>query len=237
MQDPAIQGGLFGSSRPRRPSNNVPPPSRSLTSAGASRRQPPMDDPVFKPPNRSRTDPVGAMAMRRTPTAATPRPPCRGCSEAIIGRAVKAADGRLSGRWHKQCFACTTCTTPFPTGDFYVMNDMPYCEQHYHQLNNSLCGDCGSGIEGQYLETDRGKKFHKACFTCTTCSIPLRDEYMEVKGKQYCERHAWAVAQRNAGLDPNGGMAGRRGGAGGMFRAAGGLGKDISKRTTRMMYI
>lgn len=142
-----------------------------------------------------------------------------------MGKAIKASDGRITGRWHRDCFVCLTCKAPFPTGDFYVLNDQPYCERHYHSLNGSLCGACDGGIEGQYLETDQGKKYHKLCFTCDACDIPLRDEYYEVGGKQYCERHAWAVAQRNAGLDPSG-----RG-----FRGGFGAGARLEKRSTRMM--
>ncbi|KAG9812532.1 hypothetical protein KCU98_g20803, partial [Aureobasidium melanogenum] len=33
---------------------------------------------------------------------------CRGCSEPIQGKSVKAADGRLTGRYHKHCFVCKT---------------------------------------------------------------------------------------------------------------------------------
>lgn len=91
---------------------------------------------------------------------------CRGCGEIIKGKSVSSADGRLSGRYHKRCFVCKTCQEPFQTADFYVLNNHPYCEQHYHQLNGSLCKSCDRGIEGQYLETELKQKFHPACFTC-----------------------------------------------------------------------
>ncbi|KAF2104841.1 hypothetical protein NA57DRAFT_51640 [Rhizodiscina lignyota] len=237
ITDPAVQmaDGAFGSSRPPlRPSNTSPtiPTFAANVNASPPRTKP---DPVFRPPNRSATEPISALAdLRRKPTG-TARSPCRGCGALIIGRAIKAADGRLTGRWHKECFTCTTCDSPFPNSDFYVIKDQPYCQLHYHQLNNSLCGTCDTGIEGQYLETDKGKKYHKTCFTCTVCDLPLRDEYYEVKEKQYCERHAWAVAQRNAGLDPN------NMGIGGRFRG-GGLGTGtgtgmMEKRTTRMLFM
>lgn len=91
---------------------------------------------------------------------------CRGCGEVIKGKSVSSADGRLSGRYHKQCFVCQTCKEPFQTADFYVLNNHPYCERHYHQLNGSLCKACDVGIEGQYLETELKQKFHPGCFTC-----------------------------------------------------------------------
>lgn len=94
---------------------------------------------------------------------------CRGCDEFIVGKSVSSADGRLTGRYHKGCFKCTTCKEPFRTADFYVHGNHPYCQQHYHQLNHSLCMACDSGIEGQYVEAEHGQKFHQDCFTCNVC--------------------------------------------------------------------
>lgn len=139
----------------------------------------------------------------------SPRPPvgkskgrCRGCGEAIIGKSVSSADGRLTGKYHRECFACCYCRMQFETVDFYVLNDRPYCAQHYHELNGSLCSTCNMGIEGQYLETDerRGRgpgdrrKFHPDCLTCRTCNVTLRDEYFEWNGMVYCEMDARRAA-------------------------------------------
>jgi hypothetical protein len=95
---------------------------------------------------------------------------CRGCGEIIRGKSVSSADGRLTGRYHKECFVCETCDEPFPTNDFYVIDNHPFCARHYHQLNGSLCQSCDKGIEGEYLETDMKQKFHPFCFTCR---VPL----------------------------------------------------------------
>jgi len=101
----------------------------------------------------------------RRPTTAN-KGQCRGCGELIQGKSVSSADGRLTGRYHKQCFVCKTCKEPFQTADFYVLNNNPYCARHYHTLNDSLCKTCDRGIEGQYLETEVKQKFHPHCFTC-----------------------------------------------------------------------
>ncbi|KAF1971040.1 hypothetical protein BU23DRAFT_198807 [Bimuria novae-zelandiae CBS 107.79] len=187
--DPAIQKGLSYAKRQeetrpiRDPALNIPglmaPPARSL-------------------------DPEPRREANRRPTTAS-KGRCRGCSEQIVGKSVKDSSGRLTGRYHKQCFVCRTCRDPFPTAEFYVFNNFPYCEQHYHQLNGSLCRACNRGIEGQYLETDQRLKFHPRCFSCSTCRIVLRDDYYEVGGRNYCERHAYsAVNQRNNYLGPSG---------------------------------
>ncbi|GAB7350411.1 hypothetical protein MBLNU459_g1026t2 [Dothideomycetes sp. NU459] len=139
---------------------------------------------------------------------------CRGCAEPITGKSVKAADGRLTGRYHKNCFVCKTCHSPFATADFYVINNDPYCEHHYHKLNNSLCANCDHGIEGPYLETQQGPKFHPQCFTCLDCHKVLSDDYFEISGKVYCEQHAFTALRRQEGLGPK---------------------RNMERRTTRFM--
>jgi hypothetical protein len=142
---------------------------------------------------RRMAEPEPRQPETRRPKAAS-KGNCRGCSEPIIGKSVKDSSGRLTGRYHKQCFVCRTCADPFPTAEFYVFENSPYCEQHYHKLNGSLCNSCDIGIEGQYLETDLRQKFHPRCFTCTTCRVVLQDGYFDVAGQRYCDRHAQSAA-------------------------------------------
>ncbi|KAI1432109.1 hypothetical protein GGR50DRAFT_628329 [Xylaria sp. CBS 124048] len=120
---------------------------------------------------------------------------CRACQEPITGKSVSSADGRLTGRYHKACFVCTACKEPFASSTFYVHEDRPYCEQHYHKLNGSLCGSCHRGIEGQYLEDEVPQKYHPDCFRCEDCGAVLRDGYFDVNGRSYCERDAWGRMQ------------------------------------------
>ncbi|KAG9191036.1 hypothetical protein G6011_09124 [Alternaria panax] len=169
-------------------------------------------------PSRHMADPEPQQQEVRRPKAAS-KGNCRGCSEPIIGKSVKDSSGRLTGRYHKHCFVCRTCADPFPTAEFYVFDNSPYCEQHYHKLNGSLCNACNRGIEGQYLETDLRQKFHPRCFTCTTCRIVLRDGYFEVAGRRYCDRHAQsAAAPPRSNLGP------------GNYRP-----RNLQKRGTRLM--
>lgn len=139
------------------------------------------------------------------PRSATPgkrRHPCRGCGEIITGKSVSSADGRLTGRYHKACFVCHTCCSPFQTADFYVLDNHPYCAADYHRLNGTLCAECGEGIEGPCLQAEdinppndsdgysnkKSQKFHPGCFKCRTCHIVLRGDYFEWNGSAYCER-------------------------------------------------
>jgi hypothetical protein len=171
--DPAIQLGIAFDRRPKQPAPRQDPPSK----LGQS--------PLRKAPD---------VAPRRQDTRTGSKGNCRGCSEPIIGKSVKDSSGRLTGRYHKQCFVCKTCSDPFPTAEFYVYENSPYCERHYHELNGSMCSSCDRGIEGQYLETDARTKFHPRCFTCTTCRVVLRDDYYEFNGQRYCDRHAQSAA-------------------------------------------
>lgn len=142
-------------------------------------------------------------SSRRPSTPGGIRGICRGCSKPItIGqKSVSSKDGRLTGKYHKECFGCFTCKQPFATADFYVLDDHPYCAQHYHQLNDTLCEGCGNGIEGHYLETSNisgqgAKKFHPHCLKCATCKIQLNEDYFELGGRVYCEKDAF---RSNAG--------------------------------------
>ncbi|OAL05308.1 hypothetical protein IQ06DRAFT_210393 [Phaeosphaeriaceae sp. SRC1lsM3a] len=195
--DPAIQLGTAFDRRPRPSAPRSDLPSRLGQSP---LRQPPQAVP------------------RRQNSRAPSKGNCRGCSEPIVGKSVKDSSGRLTGRYHKQCFVCKTCSDPFPTAEFYVFENSPYCEHHYHELNGSLCASCNRGIEGQYLETDARTKYHPRCFTCTTCRIVLRDDYYEFNGQKYCERHA-----RSAATPPQN------------FLGPGGYQPRMEKRRTRLM--
>lgn len=166
----------------------------------------PRSDTLDSPGDRSPVSPAkerpAAILAPSPRPVARPKGRCRGCGEAILGKSVSSADGRLTGRYHKECFACCYCRIQFQTVDFYVLKDRPYCAQHYHELNGSLCSTCDAGIEGHYLETDerqgRGpadrRKFHPECLTCRTCNVILKGEYFEWNGLVYCERDARRAA-------------------------------------------
>lgn len=138
---------------------------------------------------------------QRSQTMGANKGTCRGCNKIIASnqKSVSSADGRLTGKYHKECFVCHSCKSSFPTADFYVLRDHPYCADHYHELNGTLCVGCGKGIEGQYLESNTNKsstsrKFHAHCLTCATCRCQLRDDYFEFNGRVYCERDAFRAA-------------------------------------------
>ncbi|KAL2758180.1 hypothetical protein ACRALDRAFT_2025816 [Sodiomyces alcalophilus JCM 7366] len=175
-----------------------PPPVASPVSPTVPDLEPASSSPTQKPrpldPSPLQTKAPGRPGddkHRHDPAVQSARGSCKGCGEGIKGKSISSADGRLTGRYHKACFVCTTCREPFSSAEFYVLDDQPYCEVHYHKLNGSLCGSCGRGIEGQYLEDEETIKYHVGCFRCGDCGVPLSNGYFDVDGKAFCEKDAW----------------------------------------------
>ncbi|KAL9084121.1 MAG: hypothetical protein Q9159_005416 [Coniocarpon cinnabarinum] len=163
--------------------------------------QPFVRPPLPPMPEEPRQEPSRRPNLSRSKSTAS-KGQCRGCNQDITGKSVKAADGRLTGRWHKECFSCKTCKSPFLTADFYVLRDEPYCSHHYHMLNNSLCRSCHTGIEGRYFEIDGRRRFHTGCFACADCRRPLAGDYFEMANRFYCEVDAQRFHQRTHHLNP-----------------------------------
>lgn len=223
--DPAIQAG-----RPRGHDQLLP---STAYSASAQRGPDRRNDPYQERSGRRAPDPAQTI---RSP----PRGDCKACRLPIKGKSISSADGRLTGKYHKACFVCMTCSEPFTSTEFYVLGDRPYCEQHYHKLNGSLCGGCGRGIEGQYLEDEARIKYHVGCFRCLDCGRSLPDGYFEVDGNAYCERDAWRRTQQAPPLpggggygyaDYDGGYESQRGGSGSRPGYGGGAGGRYAGRS------
>lgn len=150
-----------------------------------------------------------------SPTSSPPKThrkgPCRGCNKPITGKSVTSRDGKLSGRWHRDCFCCVGCGTSdfsdrpagMPRGgpaEFYILDNQPMCYACYHISNNSFCKICGLGIEGRCLD-DGYLRYHEECAVCTTCQTPLTrsgnvatqgslspDVYV-LNNELYCSKH------------------------------------------------
>lgn len=94
--DPAIQMGMYGKtappSRPRKKENDRPvPKSRDSDRSFNMPKVPPI-------PTEYKSKETPAQRA-----ATTKKGKCRGCNKEIVGKSVKAADGQLTGRYHKEC--------------------------------------------------------------------------------------------------------------------------------------
>ncbi|KAI1325126.1 hypothetical protein F5Y16DRAFT_378899, partial [Xylariaceae sp. FL0255] len=184
--DPAVQPGRAT----RLESPISPSPVEPGSAPNFSHLDPALQEPLGRMRSQTTSTMNSTMQRRPSQTPRASRGNCKACSEPITGKSIASADGRLTGRYHKACFVCTTCQEPFASTSFYVHGDRPYCERHYHAVNGSLCGSCDKGIEGQYLEDETAQKYHPACFRCGDCGVVLRDGYFDVAGRPYCEKDA-----------------------------------------------
>ncbi|GAA5842281.1 hypothetical protein JCM11251_003973 [Rhodosporidiobolus azoricus] len=132
-------------------------------------------------------------------------PKCRKCGLPIEGGAVTSSDGKVTGKYHRGCFACFECGEGFAGGEFYVFDGKPYCQLHYHALNGSLCAnlECGQPIEGPCVslvgeENGGGGRYHPAHFLCSdpTCRVPLLHHHYVVDQLPYCEMHSAGPVRR-----------------------------------------
>ncbi|BGP30821.1 hypothetical protein JCM10296v2_002578 [Rhodotorula toruloides] len=133
-------------------------------------------------------------------------PKCRKCEKRIEGGAVTSSDGKIAGKYHRDCFNCFDCAAPFPDGEFYVCDGKPFCQLHYHTLNGSLCANagCGEPIEGSCVslvgeENGGGGRYHPHCFNCSTCHSPLLEHHFVVGRLPFCEAHAVRRRPQKAG--------------------------------------
>lgn len=105
--------------------------------------------------------------------------PCRLCGKEITEKAVfSKKENELSGQWHRNCFRCTNCSVKFNKKvPCYILNDKPYCQQHYHEENHSICQVCSRFIEGECLENDNMERFHIDCLKCFICKKIIENDY------------------------------------------------------------
>lgn len=118
--------------------------------------------------------------------------PCRRCKLEITGKRIYSKkNNELSGQWHRECFQCTKCSTTFSkTVPCYILNDQIYCQEHYHEENNSICRVCRKFIEGECLENDKIERFHMHCLTCVLCKKIITNDYYIFNGEiPLCVEH------------------------------------------------
>ncbi|OWB82982.1 hypothetical protein B5S33_g1611 [[Candida] boidinii] len=146
--------------------------------------------------------------------------PCRRCHNEITGKqkSIWSKDFQLSGQWHRKCFLCYTCNTPFRRGEScYVFEDKPYCETHFHELNGTICKICGKGVEGECLENEIGEIFHSSCLTCHYCNNVIKSDYFVYSNHILCENDAIKQSK--------------------LLKENGGVDDKVSRRRTKFLYL
>lgn len=123
--------------------------------------------------------------------------PCRKCNAKIFDyeKKIWSKDHQLTGQWHRKCFGCSTCDKKFSKGSScYVFEDLPYCEEHFHLLNGSLCKQCSRGVEGECMQNDLDEVFHFDCLRCGHCGNTVAGgDYFTYKNEVLCEMDAQII--------------------------------------------
>ncbi len=157
---------------------SVMPPTESSGGRGSAALLPPPPLPVGD---------SAAAAKKRRPKA------CGKCKEPVRGTKVNA----LGEAWHPACFVCAECDEQLAT--FFECNGQPFCDKHIqaaeekafgivNERGQALCGRCKLVVDTGTVVTALGKKWHSACFVCSTCDCAL-ETYFGAAGKPYCEQH------------------------------------------------
>jgi len=108
---------------------------------------------------------------------------CVECGEAIEGECIQE-DNRY---WHPEHFKCAYCHKLIENGTYFTVEGKICCEVDFASHDTvDLCGHCGKGITGDFLEAI-GKKFHPNHLVCSYCSTSLAAvEFKEDNGMAYC---------------------------------------------------
>ena len=163
--------------------------------------------------------------------------PCRSCKLNISPngkgsqRSIYSKTGELSGQWHRSCFTCnhSDCEIQFSKHvQCYAYKDKPYCHQHYHLLNSTICEHCSLGIEGECIENELEQKWHLNCLRCCKCSRTIQDDYFLINNSIFFEYDADNIISGNESFNDS------RGGV-----IQGGLSTQdrIEKRRTRLLFV
>ncbi|ODV81897.1 uncharacterized protein CANTADRAFT_19503 [Suhomyces tanzawaensis NRRL Y-17324] len=192
--------------------------------------------PVDTPPMRDLVQSSGTFANEEVKYPPG-QGPCRKCGLDVLPnargpqRSIYSKTGELSGQWHRGCFSCNHegCNISFNKHvQCYAYSDRPYCNHHYHQLNDTICEHCALGIEGECIENEIAQKWHLHCLTCHRCHNTINADYYLINGHIICENDALKIINGGeAYSDENGNLI------------AGGISTNdkIEKRRTRLLFV
>jgi len=110
---------------------------------------------------------------------------CAHCNQVITDQCVVA----LNQKWHPNHFVCASCSSPFPTGNFFEKESKPYCEKCFTASFGPKCATCNVVIQGEMINA-LNKQWHPACFICAICKQPFRDgTFFDRGGMPFCALH------------------------------------------------
>ncbi|KAI8618862.1 hypothetical protein BC830DRAFT_1106698 [Chytriomyces sp. MP71] len=105
--------------------------------------------------------------------------------------------------FHLDCFKCHVGGCPLRAHEFYEdeTTGLPVCQAHFYGSKDAVCHACEKIIVGACVNA-LGRRYHRACFTCTFCKKGLEasnvsnvrsgnlsasvDRFMSKNGHPYC---------------------------------------------------
>jgi len=92
----------------------------------------------------------------------------------------------------EKCFkvhqsVCVVCQNPIE-GNYYMLNDQVYCEEHYLSHMKDTCVVCNNPVEGEHVKIAGDITFHPQCFNCQVCAKSLVGKTFSTddKNQVYC---------------------------------------------------
>ncbi|KAL1519986.1 hypothetical protein AB1Y20_023468 [Prymnesium parvum] len=169
---------------------------------------------------------------------------CSGCGQELLLDVV----GALGGKWHPNCFVCAGCSQPFTNSSFMEHGNKAYHKQCYQNQFGTACKGCGKVIDGKFVTSPGGDKYHSTCFVCAECRCTLEGGFaLSPDGHPFCAKHA-AMASKPKNTSSNAAaeaamvaaaMEGSRANAAKQAgeAAAGGDGFTVDIRTGELVYV
>ncbi|RVE45873.1 hypothetical protein evm_009472 [Chilo suppressalis] len=102
-------------------------------------------------------------------------PRCHGCGEPITDRVIQA----LGVSWHANHFVCGGCRKELGGGGFMEQAGRPFCSACYADKFAARCNGCAKPIVDKAIIA-LDAKWHRECFTCNKCRIPVTDATFSV---------------------------------------------------------
>ncbi|NXD42425.1 FBLI1 protein, partial [Copsychus sechellarum] len=106
---------------------------------------------------------------------------CAKCQELITEHIIRA----LGKGYHPCCFSCAACGRAIGTESFAVdeQGDV-YCVPDFYRKYAAVCSACKRPIvphedKDTYKIECLGRSFHKSCYCCESCRMPLSPEMTE----------------------------------------------------------
>ncbi|KAL5108585.1 PDZ and LIM domain protein 7 [Taenia crassiceps] len=107
---------------------------------------------------------------------------CAKCNGDITGQVVIA----LGQKWHNECFVCLGCRTPLQGKSFFNKDGSIYCIDCRKEKFDPTCAKCFRKIDPTIkYSIYQDKTYHRDCFTCAQCRLPLDGKRFVSKDGQF----------------------------------------------------